>query len=83
MNRISIQALKGQLSAAVAEAERGATVVITRHNRPVAKLAPADSAHLHVGARFGRAKLRPALKTGSKGRYLEILMEDRRGGTDR
>ena len=83
MNRISIQDLKGQLSAAVAEAERGSTIVITRHNRPVAKLTPPSVAQVHVGKRYGRAKLLPALSANTKGRYLDALMEDRKGGNDR
>jgi len=83
MNRISIQDLKGQLSAAVAEAELGATIVITRHNRPVARLTSAGAVHVHLGARYGRAKLRPALNANTSGRYLDVLMEDRKGGHDR
>ena len=42
MNQISIQDLKGQLSSTIAKAESGATILITRHNRPVATLSPAD-----------------------------------------
>ena len=85
MDKISIQDLKGQLSAAVAEAERGSTIVITRHNRPVAKLTPASVAQVHVGKRYGRAKLQPALSVSAntKGRYLDQLMEDRKGGNGR
>ena len=83
MNQISIQDLKGQLSAAVAEAERGSTIVITRHNRPVAKLTPAAVAHVHIGQRYGRAQLKPASRANTKGRYLDVLMEDRTGGHDR
>lgn len=83
MNQISIQDLKGQLSAAVAEAESGSTIVITRHNRPVAKLTPAGATQVHIGERYGRAKLKPALKVNTKGRYLDVLMEDRKGGNDR
>ena len=83
MNPISIQDLKSQLSAAVAEAERGATIVITRHNRPVAKLTSASVAQVHIGKRYGRAKLKPAVKTNTKGRYLDVLLDDRKGGHDR
>ena len=36
MKRVSIQALKARLSAVVAEAESGNTIVVTRHNAPVA-----------------------------------------------
>ena len=83
MKQISIQELKGQLSAAIAEAESGSTILITRHNRPVARLAPADVSRVHMGKYFGRAKLKPLLKINTRGRYLEVLLDDRRGGNDR
>ena len=83
MKQISIQDLKAQLSAAIAEAEGGSTILITRHNRAVARLAPADLARVHVGRNFGRAKLRPLPGTNTRGRYLDVLLEDRRGGDDR
>ena len=38
MESISITDLKGRLSSAVAEAEAGSTIIITRHNQPVAQL---------------------------------------------
>ena len=37
---VSIQDLKASLSAMVAEAESGDTIIITRHNAPVAQLSP-------------------------------------------
>ena len=77
MKRVSIQDLKAQLSAAVADAEAGETIVITRHNKPVAQLSPARVPHVHVGARSGPGGLKPALKRGTNGRYLEVLLEDR------
>ena len=77
MKRISIQDLKAQLSGIVSEAESGTTILITRHNEPVAQLVPARSHHLHRGERVGTGRIRPALKRGTKGRYLTILMEDR------
>ena len=83
MDRISIQDLKGRLSAAVAEAERGETITITRHNRPVAKLTSAHALHVHVGSRHGHAALKPAARTKTKGSYLEVLRDDRTGGRDR
>jgi antitoxin (DNA-binding transcriptional repressor) of toxin-antitoxin stability system len=78
MKRISIQALKAQLSAAVAEAESGSTLLITRHNEAVAQLSPAHSPpHVHRGKAVGAAHLKPALRRATKGRYLALLMEDR------
>jgi prevent-host-death family protein len=77
MKRISIQDLKARLSTAVSEAESGRTIVITRHNEPVAQLGPARSQHLHRGTRVGTGRLQPAVKRGTKGRYLTVLMEDR------
>ena len=80
MKRVSIQDLKAQLSAVVAEAESGTTILITRHNEPVAQLGPALIAHVHRGARVGEGRITPALSRGTKGRYLQILRDDR--GTD-
>jgi prevent-host-death family protein len=77
MKRMSIQDLKGQLSAAVAEAEAGGFVEITRHNRPVAVLAPAESPHVHRGRRVGAGSLKPVLKRATRGRYLAVLSDDR------
>ena len=77
MKQISIQDLKARLSAAVAEAESGDTIVITRHNEPVAHLSPAQPRSVHRGKRVGAGRLRPALKRGTKGRYLAVLSEDR------
>ncbi len=77
MKQISIQTLKAQLSATVAEAQSGRTIVVTRHNQPVAHLGPARPAHVHPGLRPGAGRLKPAVKRGTKGRYLKILIEDR------
>lgn len=77
MKRISVQDLKAQLSGAIAEAEAGATLIVTRHNQPVAQLGPAVPAHLHAGARDAAHRLRPAVAHGTKGRYLAVLLDDR------
>ena len=80
MRRISIQDLKAQLTATVAAAESGVTIVITRHNRPVAKLCPADSKLVHWGRQVGTTPLKPAAVVAMTGRYLEVLRDDRGGG---
>ncbi len=77
MKKVSIQDLKARLSAAVEEAHAGGIIVITRHNRPVAQLGPARTEHVHQGARVGMGRVHPALKRGTKGRYLAVLLEDR------
>ena len=77
MKKVSIQDLKAGLSAAVAEAEAGRTIVITRHNEPVAQLGPARPARVHRGERVGLGRVQPAVKRGTKGRYLTVLLEDR------
>jgi prevent-host-death family protein len=77
MKRISIQDLKARLSAAVAEAESGSTILITRHNEPVAQLSPPLPDKVHSGRSIAAARLRPAVKRATKGRYLTVLMEDR------
>ncbi len=77
MKQISIQNLKAALSAAVAEAESGSTIVITRHNEPVALLSPARPLHVHRGGRVRGGRIKPAVKKGTSGRYLTILLDDR------
>jgi prevent-host-death family protein len=75
MKRVSIQVLKAGLSALITEAEEGRTIVVTRHNAPVAQLGPARMAHGPRGAK--RTRLKPAITRGTKGRYLRVLAEDR------
>ena len=76
MKRISIQDLKAHLSSAIAEAEAGNTILITRHNAAVAKLIPPDQ-HVHRGSQFGKGGIRPAIKATAKIPYLHVLLSDR------
>ena len=77
MKMVSIQDLKAKLSAAIVEAESGTTIIVTRHNEPVAQLGPARPRHVHRGQSVGTGPIRPALRRGTKGRYLAVLIEDR------
>jgi len=76
MKQISIQDLKARLSSAVAEAESGETIVVTRHNQPVAQLGP-PVANVRRAQRIALSALKPAIKPGKKIPYLEVLLEDR------
>lgn len=76
---MSIQDLKATLSAAIAEAESGTTILITRHSESVARLGPPAPARVHRGSRVGKGRIVPALRRGTKGRYLAVLLEDRSG----
>jgi len=78
MKRVSIQDLKASLSATLSEAESGQTILITRHNQPIARLMPASVVKPR-GRAGGLPALRPVLRRGTKGRYLDILLEDRSG----
>ncbi len=77
MEQMSIQDLKARLSGAVAAAEAGAAILITRHGDPVARLGPAHPPGLHRGARVGTGRLIPAITRGTGGRSLAALLEDR------
>jgi prevent-host-death family protein len=77
MKQVSLKDLKEGLSRAVAEAEAGHTIVVTRHNRPVAHLGPVTHEDVRRGASVGRGGIRPAVKRGTSGRYLAVLLEDR------
>jgi len=80
MKQVTIQELKGHLSALISEAAAGARILITKHKKAVAYLAPAEDEHVHRGRRFGKGSLKPLLKKGTGGRYLQVLADDRRGG---
>lgn len=77
MKRVSIQVLKARLSALVTAVEAGDTVLITRHNDPVARLSPARADSIHHGAAVGAGRLKPAIRRHTKGRYLTVLEDDR------
>ena len=79
IKKVSIQDLKATLSVAVAEAEAGTTILITRHNTPVAQLGPAATQYVRRGARAGRGRLTPAVSRATEGQYLDVLAEDRGG----
>jgi len=82
MKKASLYELKHDLSSLVSEAEHGTEVLITRHNKPVARLTPCMPEHVHSGSRFGSAALKPAVRGKTAGRYLRILEDDRRSGRE-
>ncbi len=77
MKSVPINELKRNLASIVAEAEAGCDVIVTKHNKPIARLTRPDSQHLNRGSQFGKAKLNPVIKGKTAGRYLQILAEDR------
>jgi prevent-host-death family protein len=82
MKEVSIKDLKRRLSSILAEAASGTDVLILRHNRPWARLTGATTGHVRVGTRFGRSSVQPLFRNPTKGRSLEVLMDDRRGGRE-
>jgi prevent-host-death family protein len=80
MKSVPMNELKQDLASFVAEAAAGRDVLITKHNRPIARLTCAETRHLHLGAHFGKAKLKPTVKAKTAGRYLQLLEEDRGTG---
>jgi antitoxin (DNA-binding transcriptional repressor) of toxin-antitoxin stability system len=81
MKLVPIYELKKDLASIIAEAKEGNEVLITRHNKPVARLSRPGTEHVHTGSQFGNARLKPAVKNKTAGRYLQLLEEDR--GIDR
>jgi antitoxin (DNA-binding transcriptional repressor) of toxin-antitoxin stability system len=80
MKKVPMHGLKQGLASIVAEAQAGNDVLITKHNKPIARLTRPDSEHLHRGSQFGKTRLKPVVKGKTAGRYLQMLEEDR--GTD-
>ena len=69
MHRVGLFEAKTHLSDLVARAERGEEVVITRHNRPVARLVPVVAIASDAAPR--RAAV-DALLRGARGRALGL-----------
>jgi antitoxin (DNA-binding transcriptional repressor) of toxin-antitoxin stability system len=82
MKKVSMYELKNDLAAVIAEAEAGTDVLVTRHNKPVARLTRPSASSVHCGSRFGNADLKPAVRGKTGGRYIEILRQDRRSGRE-
>ncbi len=79
MKTVSVDELKRHLSTFLKETKQGEPILVTRHNKPVARLTSATSVQVHRGSRFGQGRLEP-LKAGASatsGRYLEVLHADR------
>ena len=81
MKTVPIHELKQQLSQVIAAAESGETMLVTRHKRVVAQIVPPE-AHLHTGSQFGHGSIQPLLKGPTRGRYLDVIADDRRGGLE-
>ncbi len=77
MKSVPMYGLKQELASIVAEAEAGTEILITKHNKPVARLTRPATEHLHAGSKFGRGRLKPAVQGKTAGRYLQILEDDR------
>jgi antitoxin (DNA-binding transcriptional repressor) of toxin-antitoxin stability system len=80
MKKVSMHNLKQDLAFYVSEAADGAEIMVTRHNKPIARLSHPGTEHVHQGARFGKANLKPAVRGKTAGRYLRMLQDDRRIG---
>jgi prevent-host-death family protein len=85
---VGIRELKSRLSECVREVKRGATIVVTEHGRPVARMVPETAslderlealknagAILWSGRRLGRIK--PAVRARRNRTVADILVQDR------
>lgn len=70
MDTVGVLEAKTHLSALLERAERGESIAITRHGRPVARLVPAADAAAVADARSQRAAAAERLKVFADGRTL-------------
>lgn len=77
MKHVSLKDLKSNLAHLAHEASQGAQIEITRYNRPYITLGPTHAEGLRVGNQLGKGNLEPMTRNGSRGRFLEVLIEDR------
>jgi prevent-host-death family protein len=82
MEKVPVHELKENLSAYLARAEAGESLVVTRHGRPVVRISAIATPHVQVGSRVGQLVLKPVIRGGLGGRALEILREDREDRLD-
>lgn len=68
--------LKANFAHWAAKAAAGATVQITRHNRPYVQLAGCTPEAVHEGSRVGMA-LESELNGPTHGKWRKVLAEDR------
>jgi antitoxin (DNA-binding transcriptional repressor) of toxin-antitoxin stability system len=76
MKSVSKYGLKQELASVIAEAEAGTEILIAKHYKPAARLTLPGTKHLHAGSKFGRGRLKPAVKRKTDGRYLQILEDE-------
>ena len=76
MEMVPIHDLKARLAELVEAASRGARVIITKHNHPVAALVPVEPPFVRTGARFGQGSVRP-LPFRARRSIEQVLADDR------
>ncbi len=80
MTSVTIQELKQAMAAVLKRVGLGEWITILKHGKPVARLGPPVEPGVHVGSRFDTGvRLTPFGRRMSKGAYLAVLTEDRRG----
>ena len=80
MTSVTVQQLKQALAAILERVGLGESITVLKHGRPVARLGPPVESGLHVGPRAGTGyRLKPHGRRLTRGAYLDVLAEDRRG----
>ena len=75
MKRASIRTVQHQLAAMIAEVATGGEIVITRHGRPVARLAPVAPDNGSIRSYWRRRPLPPAVH--STVTHAELIADSR------
>lgn len=80
MTSVTIQELKQAMAAVLKRVGLGEWITVLKHGKPVARLGPPAEPGLHVGSRFGTAaRITPFGRRLTRGAYLAVLADDRRG----
>lgn len=82
MKNVPLKTLKENLSWWVGEAARGEQVQVTKYNRPYILLASCEGSGLYRGKRAGQATLKSVLHEGTGGKWLKVLLDDRKDRRD-
>lgn len=77
MNKVPLKELKKDLSSWAEEASKGNIIEVTKYNRPYIYIVPHAQSGLFQGSKVGQGSLTSILSSGSQGKWLEYLEEDR------
>ncbi len=77
MKIVPLLELKKRLSYWAEKAAEGERIEVTKYNKPFVYISSSEVSALHVGESIGEYSLKSALNDPTRGKWLNLLIEDR------